>query len=45
MHHPVRPVAGRPNPLACLIVIDRYAPAARRCLACEDSTQGRLALG
>lgn len=27
-----------------LIVIDRYAPAARRCLACEDSTQGRLAL-
>jgi hypothetical protein len=27
-----------------LIVIDRYSPAARRCLACEDSSQGRLAL-
>jgi hypothetical protein len=28
-----------------LIVIDRYSPAARRCLACEESSQGRLALG
>jgi hypothetical protein len=28
-----------------LIVIDRYSPAARRCMACEDSSQGRLALG
>lgn len=27
-----------------LIVIDRYSPAARRCLACENSSQGRLAL-
>jgi hypothetical protein len=27
-----------------LIVIDRYSPAARRCLACESSSQGRLAL-
>src|SRR5690606_34096669 len=27
-----------------LIVIDRYAPSARRCLACEHSTQGRLPL-
>jgi len=27
-----------------LIVIDRYAPAARRCLACDGSAQGRLAL-
>nr|PZN67747.1 MAG: hypothetical protein DIU62_05920 [Pseudomonadota bacterium] len=26
-----------------LIVIDRYAPTARRCLACELSAQGRLA--
>lgn len=28
-----------------LIVIDRYSPAMRRCLACEHSSQGRLALG
>lgn len=28
-----------------LIVIDRYSPSARRCMACEDSSQGRLALG
>jgi hypothetical protein len=27
-----------------LIVIDRYSPAARRCLACEESSNGRLAL-
>ncbi len=27
-----------------LIVIDRYSPAARRCLACEHTAQGRLAL-
>ena len=27
-----------------LIVLDRYTPAARRCLACEASLQGRLAL-
>lgn len=27
-----------------LIVVDRYVPTARRCLACEDSRQGRLAL-
>lgn len=26
-----------------LIVIDRYSPAARRCMACDDSAQGRLA--
>ena len=28
-----------------LIVIDRYSPSARRCMACENSSQGRLALG
>jgi hypothetical protein len=27
-----------------LIVIDRYSPAARRCMACEESSNGRLAL-
>jgi hypothetical protein len=27
-----------------LIVLDRYTPTARRCLACEDSLQGRLVL-
>jgi hypothetical protein len=27
-----------------LIVLDRYTPAARRCLACEESVQGRLVL-
>jgi hypothetical protein len=27
-----------------LIVIDRYSPASRRCLACENSSQGRLTL-
>jgi hypothetical protein len=27
-----------------LIVIDRYSPAARRCMACEHSSNGRLAL-
>ena len=26
-----------------LIVIDRYSRAARRCMACDESTQGRLA--
>lgn len=29
---------------AGLIVIDRFAPHTRRCLACEDSHQGRLPL-
>jgi hypothetical protein len=28
-----------------LILLDRYTPAVRRCLACEDSRQGRLMLG
>jgi hypothetical protein len=27
-----------------LIVVDRFAASARRCLACEDSRQGKLAL-
>lgn len=27
-----------------LIVLDRYTPAVRRCLACEHSLQGRLVL-
>ena len=27
-----------------LIVIDRYSPSMRRCLICEDSSQGRLSL-
>jgi len=27
-----------------LILLDRYTPAVRRCLACEDSLQGRLVL-
>ena len=29
---------------AGLIVLDRYTPAVRRCLACEDCLQGRLEL-
>jgi hypothetical protein len=27
-----------------LIVVDRFSPNTRRCLSCEDSRQGRLAL-
>jgi hypothetical protein len=28
-----------------LIVLDRYTPAMRRCLACEEGALGRLSIG